>query len=199
MTQGFIRDKRVFISYRRSETRWVANSIYRELTKTYELQEKDIFKDTQRIITGDGWFQTIQSNIANADIVLVLMGPRFASLTRDGFDTPRIHEEDDVVRFEIAEALRQDKKVIPILIDGAGMPSEADLPPDLKQLPSIHASQLAEERSETDLKKILEESGILMYRPSEIYYERIRRIVGLISTLIFFILAYKLIQYFSNS
>jgi hypothetical protein len=46
----------------------------------------------------------------------------------------RIGDQSDFVRIEIESALRRGIPVIPILVNGAAMPKETDLPPTLKDL-----------------------------------------------------------------
>ena len=61
----------------------------------------------------------------------------------------------DYVRVEIASALKRDIPVIPVLIDGAGMPSEEDLPDDLKSLARRHALELRHTRFAADADAIV--------------------------------------------
>jgi hypothetical protein len=59
----------------------------------------------------------------------------------------RIHDERDFVRNEIGAALKRDIAVLPVLVDGAEMPREEELPVDLAQLPRFQAHHL---RSDVD-------------------------------------------------
>ena len=58
---------------------------------------------------------------------VAVMGPRWLSArTNDG--NPRLYNPTDYVRIEIESALKRDIRVIPVLVDGASMPRQSDLP-----------------------------------------------------------------------
>jgi hypothetical protein len=55
-------------------------------------------------------------------------------------------DQDDPKRLEVAYALRHDVRVVPVLVAGATMPAERDLPPDLADLAHRNPWQLSDER-----------------------------------------------------
>ena len=59
------------------------------------------------------------------------------------------------MRIEIAAALQRDIPVIPVLIDGAEMPAEADLPEDLASLARRHALELRHTRFASDADAVV--------------------------------------------
>ena len=59
------------------------------------------------------------------------------------------------MRIEIASALQRDIPVIPVLIDGASMPREAELPGDLTSLARRHALELRHTRFASDAEAIV--------------------------------------------
>src|SRR6185503_20109186 len=62
---------------------------------------------------------------------------------RDGAP-PRIQDPDDWVRREVSTMLRRsDVIVVPVLVEGAPLPSADDLPPDLARLPRLQTSDLS--------------------------------------------------------
>jgi len=67
----------------------------------------------------------------------------------------RLDDPRDFVRQEIAAALaRADVHVIPVLVEGARMPSEADLPDELKPLARRQAHELADSRWDYDMSRL---------------------------------------------
>jgi formylglycine-generating enzyme required for sulfatase activity len=73
----------------------------------------------------------IRSAVDQCDVLLAVIGRHWAGAT--GF-ARRIDDPRDFVRIEIEAALERDLPVIPILIDRAEMPGEADLPTSLARL-----------------------------------------------------------------
>jgi hypothetical protein len=62
---------------------------------------------------------------------------------------------DDLVRHEISRALqRPDVHVIPVLVDGARMPAEHELPPDLAPLSRRQSCELTDSRWEYDVESL---------------------------------------------
>jgi hypothetical protein len=76
-------------------------------------------------------------------------------------DDPR-----DVVRLEISEALSRRIRVIPVLVEGARMPEEKDLPDDLTGLARRQAVDLRPEHWNDDLGRLLSALGKRWSRPA---------------------------------
>jgi hypothetical protein len=143
----------VFISYRQAEDGWPANLLYEHLRKRFP--ETKIFKDISSIDLGDDWVTAITAAVESCDVLLAVIGPSWLTLAgRDGgrkLDTP-----DDWVRIEIETALRRGIGVIPILIDGAEMPSDRQLPSSLVELARKQALQLTARRFRQDVTDLVE-------------------------------------------
>lgn len=75
----------------------------------------------------------IDKRLADCDVCYVVIGNRFRTVT-DKSGARRIDDPRDHVRIEIETALRRNIRVVPLLVGGATMPSEDDLPPPLKPL-----------------------------------------------------------------
>jgi hypothetical protein len=58
---------------------------------------------------------------------------------------------------EIAAALRAEKRVIPILLDQATMPTAVELPSDVAALASRHGLRVAMERFRYDTEELVRE------------------------------------------
>jgi hypothetical protein len=121
----------IFISYRRQDSEWVALSIFQELQKHFP--KDDFFKDIDVIKPGEDFSKVIDKNLQKCDILLVVIGKKWLKI-KDSEGNQRIFNEKDFVRYEIAKALKSNKKVIPVLVEGATMPSETTLPENIAKL-----------------------------------------------------------------
>jgi hypothetical protein len=83
----------------------------------------------------------------------VLIGKRWHG-ERAG-QPPRLDDADDPVRGEIAGALAGGMQVIPLLLDGASMPTAAQLPADLQALARRNALELGNTRFNADIERLV--------------------------------------------
>ena len=84
-----------------------------------------------------------------------LIGDRWLTITDDA-GARRLDHPDDFVRIEIEAALSRDVRIIPILIEGARMPSAAALPRSLAPLAHRQALELSPSRFQSDTSRLLE-------------------------------------------
>ena len=92
--------------------------------------------------------------------MLAVIGRRWAG---DSGDQSRLHLPNDWIRLEIAAALKRGIRVIPVLVEGAASPVDADLPEDLKPLARRQALTLSDERCDYDVQQLaaaLESVGV---------------------------------------
>lgn len=152
---------RVFISYRRDDAAGYAGRLEEALER--RLGRGSVFRDVQDIPPGEDFVAAIRARLAGAQAVLVLIGPRWA-----GGDAPgqrRIDDEGDFVRLEVAVALDSGARVVPVLLPGAAMPAEADLPPRLKPLARRHAMSLGDTHWAADVGRLVAAIGLPARRP----------------------------------
>jgi hypothetical protein len=137
---------KIFISYRRADSADVTGRIYEHLARRFS--KTGIFLDVCSIPPAADFPVFIQEKIANSRLMLVIIGPQWATITgRDG--ERRLGNPSDFVRQEVAAALAKHLPVIPVLVSGAEMPGAAQLPDDLKALATKNAVRL---RPEPDFK-----------------------------------------------
>ncbi|MBK8459165.1 MAG: TIR domain-containing protein, partial [Micropruina sp.] len=122
---------RIFISYRRQDTAWPARQLYEAMVGRFGTS--NVFKDVDDINPGDDFVEQIAGAVAQCNVLLALIGPQWLTV-QDPTGRRRIDDPDDFVRLEIAAALSRGIRVVPILIDGAPMPSPQELPADLAAL-----------------------------------------------------------------
>lgn len=140
----------VFLSYRRADTRWPAAALYDRLSA--RLGPDRVFKDIDDIEPGDDFVRVLNEAVANAAVVLVLIGERWLDAS-DEHGNRRLDDPRDFVRVEVATALRRGIRVIPVLVDGAKMPRGVDLPDEIAPLARMQAIQIWAERM--DVSRLL--------------------------------------------
>jgi len=121
--------KTLFISYRREDSADVTGRIYDRLSTHFGAV--NVFKDVDSIPLGLDFREVISHAVAKASVVVVVVGKNWLGSSHDS-ENARIHNQTDFVRTEVAAALNQKKPVIPVLVSGAKMPLEADLPDEIK-------------------------------------------------------------------
>jgi hypothetical protein len=133
---------KIFLSYRRQDSIGVAGRIYDRLRAHFG--DDAIFMDIAAIPFGLDFREHIRSAVDQCDILLAVIGPHWA---REAGAARRIDDPRDFVRIEVESALERGLPVIPILIDRAEMPGEADLPTSLARLAYRHAIELDQGRN----------------------------------------------------
>lgn len=124
----------IFISYRRTDAAGHAGRLYDQLVQRFG--EDNVFKDLDSMKPGAAFAQVIEEAVASSDALLAVIGSDWLS--------PRLNDPGDWVRLEIAHALAEDVRVVPVLVEGAKMPAASDLPDDLSALTLRHAVELSE-------------------------------------------------------
>lgn len=129
----------IFISYRRKESKPHARLIFQHLRKRFRGR---VFMDVDGLKPGEQFRDKIGRQLDGCAVLLALMGPQWAQVRDDKSGAVRLFDARDWVRLEITTALQRGITVIPVLIDGAQMPQEAELPPELHPLLDRHAFRL---------------------------------------------------------
>ncbi len=147
---------RVFISYRRDDAAGYAGRLEEALEK--RLGRGSVFRDVLDIAPGADFVEAIRQRLAGAQTVLVLIGPRWAG--GDASGTRRIDDAQDFVRLEVQEALASGAHVIPVLLPGARMPGEAELPAPLQPLARRNAMNLGDTHWGADIDRLVASIGL---------------------------------------
>lgn len=142
---------RIFLSYRRDDSAGHARAISDALGRRFGADQ--VFIDVDDIGAGQAFDQTIHQALGQARVLLVLIGRRWLAPSEAG-GAPRLHQAGDLVQQEIASALQQGLQVIPVLLDGAGMPPESALPEALQPLARRQAVAIDTARFAFDLQRL---------------------------------------------
>ncbi len=152
MTAGPSAAPMFFISYRRDDSAGHVGRLYDALVAHFGRQR--LFFDIDHIAPGQDFVQVLDSSLNRCSVLLVVIGKRWAGTGRVG--ARRIDQPDDFVHLEVAAGLRrQDLRLIPVLIQGARMPSPASLPEDLKDLSRRNATELSDTRWKEDITRLI--------------------------------------------
>lgn len=119
----------IFVSYRRSDAKMMVPALVRDLGQRKLLRNVHIFLDLYDIRAGARWRNDLDRELRQCALLLAIIGPDWLR----SIDDRRSHDQDDLVRHEIATALRRRIPVLPVLVD-ASMPQEADLAPEIRRL-----------------------------------------------------------------
>jgi hypothetical protein len=122
---------RVFISYRRTDTDVTAAHLHHSLG--LQLGSDKVFRDADTIQPGQDFEKVIEEALRSTSVCIVLIGPSWLD-AKNSEGERRLDTPKDYVRTEIESALRAGVEIIPILIDGATMPSRKDLPKSIAEL-----------------------------------------------------------------
>lgn len=142
----------IFISYRRDDAAAYAGRLYDGLRERYG--DDHVFMDVDRIQPGENFATVIERSVRNADVVLAVIGEQWLAVTNDAGQR-RLDDPEDFVRLELKAALDTGRRLIPVLVGGAGMPSAPSLPPLLRRLAAVQAVNMSDERWDYDAERLM--------------------------------------------
>ena len=148
--------KNAFISYRRQDSPGYVRALYDRLV--HHFGSNKVFMDVDDIQLGSDFVNVLDNNLKGCAVMLVVIGNDWLTTT-NAAGQRRLDNPADFVRLEVSRALQRGISVIPILVSGAQMPSEDELPDDLKPLARRQALELSNKNydySIRDLVKALE-------------------------------------------
>jgi hypothetical protein len=143
----------IFICYRRDDAYESASRLDETLRRCFG--DEYIFWDRRSIDSGGDYRRRILAAINSSTTFLAVIGRDWLTISKDG--KRLLDDENDIVRWEIATALkRKGLRVIPVLVEGALCPLEKDLPEVLKELVERHCIEISPQNWKEDIKPLLE-------------------------------------------
>jgi TIR domain-containing protein len=143
---------KVFITYRREETAAHAGRLYDAMVARFG--ESNVFMDVD-MAPGVDFVERITEAVAACHVLIVVMGPRWATVV-DEHGRARLADPEDFVRLEVETALRRpDVTPIPVLVAGARMPNREDLPPEVRAITRRNALELSDQRWRYDVGRLI--------------------------------------------
>jgi len=125
----------ILISYRRADSKDITGRIHEQLVSRYG--KKSVYIDIDSIQPSADYRVHITQALERALVMVAVIGKDWAGPRAEG--KARIFDADDPVRAEVETAFANHRSVLPVLVNGAGMPAEADLPESLARLPYLNA------------------------------------------------------------
>ena len=141
----------IVISYRRDDSKAYAGWLYETLVARFG--DSRVFRDVDALEPGEKFAEATLERIRESDALIVVIGKQWVSVQNGG--VRRLDAPLDFVRAEIREVLVLDKLVVPVLVDGATMPSRAELPSEIAELASRNALELSERHFARDVKQLV--------------------------------------------
>jgi hypothetical protein len=145
---------KIFINYRRSDTTGTAGRLHDRLTQSFG--RKNLFMDVDHMPAGVDFVSHLHRQLAACNVFIALIGPSWLDVRNEKGEL-RFHDPKDFVAIEIAAALARNIRVIPVLVDGARMPKESELPESLKPLVRRHAVELRHAQFGRDTEALVAE------------------------------------------
>ena len=121
---------RLFICYRRSDSQDVAGRLYDRLSRHFGAEH--VFKDVDSVPLGVDFRRFVGDQVGRCDVLLAIIGPGWVGARNA--QGRRLDDPRDLVRIELASALKRDLPVVPILVGNASLPEEEALPGELRPL-----------------------------------------------------------------
>lgn len=111
-----------------------------------------VFRDDDSIVAGENFPEAIRLGLERSVVVLAIIGPRWlaaANAKGQRLDDPAylVHRE---IEFALSAGI-----AVPVLVDGVGMPAEADLPSSLQVLTRCQAVELSASRWHYDVDRLI--------------------------------------------
>jgi hypothetical protein len=141
----------IFISYRRQDAAGEAGRLADHLALRFG--RRAVFIDVDQIVPGDDWRQRLDSALEVCDTFLAVIGRNWLT-SRAPRNTARRREahRDDMVAWEIAQALRRGLRVIQACVQGVSPLTAETLPATIFSLAMRQAHSLRHESFADDVR-----------------------------------------------
>jgi hypothetical protein len=149
---------KIFISYRRDDSRYQARMIYEAFVRG--LPRENVFMDIDTIPLGVNFVKVLESWVEQCEVLLVLIGADWVNSTDPKTGKRRLDNPRDFVRVEIRGALTRDIPVVPVLLDDAEIPDETQLPEDIRGLLHRNAEFVEYRTFDADVQRLIKKLGV---------------------------------------
>lgn len=149
----------IFISYRRSDEPGFAKALFNELESAF--LPGHLFMDVDNIRPGEDFVKALSDYLQQCQVVLVVIGPQWLHITNRA-GKRRLDDPLDFVRLEIETAIALGKTIIPVLANGASMPSADELPRKMARLSRFQAVRVDQERFGSDVEFLLQQLDVAL-------------------------------------
>jgi hypothetical protein len=148
-----VNDGGMFVSYRREDAAGFAGRLCDSLERL--LPGESIFRDVDGLLPGQDFVAAIDSRLRQCRVCLAVIGRGWLN-ARNADGRRRLDLPDDFVRLELAAALsRPEVLLVPVLVEGAAMPSADELPPEIRGLARRQAVTLRDDTWDSDVARLV--------------------------------------------
>jgi hypothetical protein len=126
---------KVFISYRRSESKYLAGHVYDLLAE--KISAGEIFFDVDAVPIGVDFRMHISKSVSQSAVMLVIIGDSWLKRRRPF----RLRPPEDYVHSEIE--LDFGVPILPVLVDDAEMPRRDQVPSSIAEFVLLNAARVA--------------------------------------------------------
>jgi hypothetical protein len=151
-TGGMLVPGKIFISYRRRDDPGGAGRLFDALNEAFDPDR--LFLDVDSIEPGQDFVEVVEDRVAKSAVLLAVIGQHWIDASDDRGNR-RLDNAQDYVRIEIESAMKQGKRVIPVLIGDAKMPAAEVLPESLSKFARHNAVTLRYERFHDDTANLV--------------------------------------------
>ncbi|GAB2974462.1 FxSxx-COOH system tetratricopeptide repeat protein [Saccharothrix stipae] len=143
----------VFVNYRGADSHSYGAMVYAHLSHRFGAEL--VLFDAESVPAGEDPVQELLRRVRSADVVLAVIGREWT--TARGAHGRAIDDPDDRVRRELVAAFAADVRVIPVLTDGAALPTASDLPSDIARLARCQARHVRHRDPVKDLGRLADD------------------------------------------
>jgi hypothetical protein len=140
----------VFINYRGEDSYSYGALLHSELCRHFG--QELVFLDSESIPAGADYAEQLLERVRQAHVVLAVISTRWLAAAGPG--GRRIDDPADWTRRELVEAFAAGVRVIPVLTDEAQLPTEAQLPEDLRALGRCQFRRLRHRDASADVARL---------------------------------------------
>jgi hypothetical protein len=148
----------IFISYRREDSEWAAQQIYDAFVR--RLPRERVFMDIDSIPPGSDFVDILEHQVEKCQCVLALIGKAWIKSTDPKTGQRRLDDPKDFVRIEICAALSRRIPIVPVLLQGAPMPDENQLPEGMRKLVGRQAECVGSRTVDADVDRLIRKLGL---------------------------------------
>ncbi|MCA9464198.1 MAG: SUMF1/EgtB/PvdO family nonheme iron enzyme [Nitrospira sp.] len=144
---------KIFLNYRHEDSGGYALAIYQQLRQHFG--PESVFRDVDSMDFGVDFVEEIERAVGSCQVLVATIGPQWVHITDDE-GQQRLAHPHDWVRLELETALARNIRVLPILVGGAKMPREQELPESLRPVTRRRAFVLSPTASHTELDQLMQ-------------------------------------------
>lgn len=156
--------KKIFISYRVQDTAADTGRFVDSLKQVF--YEDQIFMDIEKLEPGVDFTQAIANSLESCDVLFAVIGPEWAGPANQNGIT-RINQSNDWVRIELETALKRNIRLIPVLVRGASLPEQHELPASLHPLLNRQTYEISNKRWKYDTDQLVNFLMHLGFQPKK--------------------------------